>query len=595
VPTEFSGKTTKGVDDYFSAGGTLDTLVAVATLTAPDTEIADDTFSDSRLAETLGDEVLTDHFVWCKPLGWLGWTGQQWAAVTEETVGEAVRQHVLQSFVQATEGGNTAAARGWFTMLTASRQGAVLKLARGIVERFADEFDRDPDLLNTPGGVVHLPTGEVQPHDPELLITKIARGSYRPGFTHRDWELALTALPEDTRGWFQVRAGQAITGHPTSDGLIPVCQGNGENGKSALLTDGLMPAFGDYASPASPKLIAAKNEHSTERADLHGQRLIIAEELTEERALNITAIKQISDVGMIKARYVHKDNMTFHASHSLFVTTNYVPTVNETDHGTWRRLALVEFPFTYRKRGEALGGAGDRHGDPRLKARLRSGTTGQHDAIVTWAVEGARTWYAFGFPALPPAVEESTRAWRKQSDRILCFWEECLAADRSHCIITTEMHAVFNAWMKANGHHEWSKELFHSRFKSHAETGRYRLEERRPRHLDVNVSRPPGAMDQPSERPHIYVGVRFRTLGERTECIEEQSSWSKRSDTSRSVLNTQDPRRSAGESDHSDHACCEGGSLKPTCKLCPHLPNHWRQVVSAELLPVIPATGDDEA
>src|SRR6185503_5350611 len=112
-------------------------------------------------------------------------------------------------------------------------------------------------------------------------------------------------------------------------------------------TYGVLAACGDYASPASPKLIAEKGEHSTERADLRGQRLLVAEELTENRALNVTAIKQITDVTHIKARYIRRDNMSFLASHSLFVTTNYVPIINETDHGTWRRLALLEFPFTF--------------------------------------------------------------------------------------------------------------------------------------------------------------------------------------------------------------------------------------------------------
>lgn len=289
VSSEVSGKATKGVDDYFAAGGALEALEACATPTEPDTETADDTFSDSRLAETLADEVFVDRFVWCKSLGWMGWNGLRWSAATEETVGEAVRQHVLERFVQATEESDKDGSKGWYSMLNANRQVAVLKLARGIVERSADDFDSDADLLNTPEGIVHLPTGAIWRHDPDLLMTKITRGSYRPGYGHRDWEQALTALREDARPWFQARVGQAITGQPTLDGVIPVCQGTGENGKSALLTDGLLPALGDYAAPASPKLIATKNEHSTERADLRGQRLVIAEELTEDRALNITA------------------------------------------------------------------------------------------------------------------------------------------------------------------------------------------------------------------------------------------------------------------------------------------------------------------
>jgi putative DNA primase/helicase len=171
----------------------------------------------------------------------------------------------------------------------------------------------------------------------------------------------------------------------------------------------------------------------------------------------VIGIKQITDVSRIKARYVYKDNMTFVASHSLFVTTNYIPIINETDHGTWRRLALVIFPYTYRKPGESLVGSMDRAGDGDLKARLRSSVSGQHDAIVTWAVEGARLSYRSGFPAMPGKVEADTRAWRKQADRILGFWEECLIADRDCCTPTTDLLTAFNTWMKQSGQHEWSK------------------------------------------------------------------------------------------------------------------------------------------
>ena len=384
VPREINGTIVKGVDDYFAAGGTLEMLLATATTTAPDTEIADDTFSDSRLAETIGDEVLADRFVWSKGLGWMGWDGKRWAMVSEEAVGEAVRQFVVRRFTEAVKVG-TKTAKGWQSMLGVGRQRAVLSLTKGIVETEADEFDSDPDLLNTPARVVHLPSGQLDHHEPDQLLTKITKGSYRAGYTHTDWDQALSALRDDARSWFQIRVGQAVTGHTTDDGVIPIEQGPGENGKSCVTTDGVVPALGDYAAPVSPKLIAAsKAEHSTERADLRGQRFLIAEELTEDRALNVTAIKQIQDVSTIKARYVFRDNFTFTASHSLFITTNYIPVINETDHGTWRRLALVVFPYTFRKPGEPLTGPTDRRGDPQLKARLRAGAQGQHDAIVTW-------------------------------------------------------------------------------------------------------------------------------------------------------------------------------------------------------------------
>lgn len=336
VPAEVNGTAVKGADDFFAAGGTLEELKAARTTTEPNPDVADDTFTDARLAETVADDVLADQFMWVTGLGWLVWDGRRWAAATEVEVTEAVRQYAFNRFGEAAEAlrngqASKEALDGWRSMLGAGRMRAVLTLARGIVERKADELDADPDLLNTPSGVVDLQTGELSQHDPALLMTKITGGSYRAGFTHPDWEKALEALPEPERDWLQRRIGQAITGHRTPDGVLPVLQGSGENGKSAITTDGVVPAVGGYASMASPKLLqfSKGSEHSTERAELRGERLLIAEELTEGRSIDVTALKQIQDVGTITARYVHKDNITFKASHSLFTTTNYVPIVTD--------------------------------------------------------------------------------------------------------------------------------------------------------------------------------------------------------------------------------------------------------------------------
>jgi putative DNA primase/helicase len=522
VPTESNGTATKGVDDFFAAGGTLVELKAARTTTAPHLGSTDDTFSDARLAETIADDVLSDQFIWVSGLGWLGWDGRRWAEATDVAATEAVRQYLLDRFGEVVEAlrdghGDKEAVDGWRSMLGAGRMRSVLNLARGIVERKVDELDRDPDLLNTPSGVVDLRSGELLLHDLTLLMTKITDGSYRPGFTHPDWEKALEALPKPEREWLQVRIGQAITGHPTPDGIMPVLQGAGENGKSALTTDGLVPALGDYASMASTKLFAATKgtEHSEERATLRGKRLLIAEELTEGRSIDVTALKQIQDVTTITARHVFQKNMTFRASHSLFTTTNYTPVVSETDHGTWRRLALLRFPYTFKKPSEPLQAETDRVGDPALKARIRHGADAQQDAIVTWAVEGAMRWYADPATSLTPTakIKADTLAWQAEADRILGFWNERLIADADRCILTTEMLEAFNSWLQSNGHNEWSKETFGPRFEQHAETVRHGVRRVHPHDRPEGLSRF-GWPKEPPARPRVYQGVRFRTASD---------------------------------------------------------------------------------
>jgi putative DNA primase/helicase len=531
TPGEVDGRAVKGADDYLAAGGSFAKLRAEATKKAPTIDATDATFSDAMMAETIADEVLRGRYLWCKGLGWLGWDGRRWdAETTDGEVTEAVRQYVLDRFdetlrAERSGGGQAEARKGWNGMLGAGRIGAVLRLAQGIVEHRADQFDADPDLLNTPSGVADLTTGELHPHDPELLITRITRGAYRPGYTHPDWTAALKALPEDCHKWWQNRIGQAVTGHPTPDGVLPVLQGGGENGKSLLTTDGLVPALGDFADVASPKLITAARgtEHSTEMADLRGKRLLIAEEMTEGRALDVTMIKRIMDVGWIKARYVHRDNMSFPASHSLFATSNYRPVVAETDHGTWRRLALLVFPYVFRKPGEPLELPTHRRGDPALKRRIRDGAGGQHDAIVTWAVQGAVM--AHDAVILPKSVQASTKAWRTEADRILGYWSERLIPDRDACVLAAELLEDFNDWLKANGHERWSKETFKSKFETHTETLRHRVEQRRERAPDRVMRRPILVGQYEAEqraRPiqtqeRVWRGVRWRTDSDQQE------------------------------------------------------------------------------
>lgn len=474
--------------------------------------------TDAYLAERVSQQCLWGRFLWTRGLDWLAWDGKRWIPGDSTLVTETIRQYFIGLHARAAaSGADVELLKRLSALLTRARIAAVTDLCRGVNGIHADAADLDShaELLNTPGGVVNLRTGDVTSHDPNLLLTKITRGSYVPGYAHEDWDKALEALPARERVWFQTRIGQAITGYPTPDGIMPILQGGGENGKSALTTDGLLPALGGYAAPASNKLFQGRNEHSTERADLRGQRLLIAEEMTEGRALDTTALKQVQDVGEIKARYVHKDNFTFPATHSLFITTNYMPVVNETDHGTWRRLAVLRFPYTFVKPGQLLQHENDRAGDPGLKARIRRGAAGRHDAAVTWAVDGARRWFADPDEsmAVTPKVTADTLAWRADADRILGFWQDRLVVDHATCVTTTDMLDEFNEWLRGNGHNGWSRELFSPRFKTHLETVRNGVQEQRPRTVTGLVKRrvPLGMPRADESRPRVYVNVRFRT------------------------------------------------------------------------------------
>lgn len=488
-------------------------------------------FTDAALAETLAAETLVGRYRWAPGLKWLRWDGAKWTRVPDADVLEAARTwalgHIGAAAMAMTQAGpgeqvDDTEVKAWTAVAkSAGRIGSLVKLAQGIggILTEAGAFDADPDVLNVRNGVVHLPTGELMPADPRRLVTKIADVEYHPGAKHPDWYAALEALPPDEREWLQLRLGQAVTGHMTPDDVMPICQGTGENGKGTLF-DAVVAALGDYhVRLADRVLTASPDAHPTELMELRGARLATIDETPEGRQLNVVRLKKTVGSTYITARYIAQDSVTYTATHSLFVLTNYEPIVTETDHGTWRRLAMLRFPYTFRKPGEPLQGPMDRHGDPGLRQRL------QHDpaarsAVLAWLVDGAWAWYAAGAAQMPPhtdRVKAATDKMRADSDAVYGYWSERLEPADGYAVLASDLLADFNQWLTtAKNMQPWGDRMLKSRFGDHQLTASHRVRHQRVKRYagDPVLSRPSsgsgyGHPPVPGD-PVLWIGMRFQ-------------------------------------------------------------------------------------
>ncbi|MFD6857642.1 phage/plasmid primase, P4 family [Rhodococcus sp. NPDC060090] len=473
---------------------------------------------DAHVAQRIADEHLHGTYCWASGHGWMRYDGKRWQPAPDATVTEDVRKAVIElQQREALAGADVHRMRQVAGLLAANRIGAVVRLARGILHVDNNVFDQHPDLLNCANGVVDLRTGILQPHDPALRLTKLTNVPYTPGATHPDWDTALEALPADSRPWMQYRFGQATTGHPTPDDVMPVLQGGGENGKSTLLV-AVERALGEYATKVPERvLLANPSDHPTELMTLRGARLAIIEETPEARRLNVARLKATVGTDTMTARLIAKDSVTWSVTHSLMLATNYVPRVDETDHGTWRRLALVRFPYRYRKPGQALTSPDDRAGDPTLRERLKRGTGGRAEAVLAWLIAGAHTYYSDGekLPLAPTTVEADTHEWRASTDVILKFVEEKLIFDRDGFVSSADLFAVFNAWMTDNGHAEWSDQTFVARLSDHSSLADSGVTKRRTTKTE-GLSRPGWPLPPPRGRYTAWIGFRFRTSTDET-------------------------------------------------------------------------------
>lgn len=476
VPPQVGETPVKGVDDFFAAGGTVAALAEAESDAPPGQGAVDAAFTDAFLVEALASEALEGRFTWASGLGWLRWSGVIWAPVSDVDPVEAVRQWASGRFdavlaEQSKDKSKNMGAQitGWRGVLSKNRIGSLASLARGVagVQSDAAEFDADPDLLTVKNGTVHLPSGTLRPHDPNDRITKCAGASYRPGAVHPMWSKALEALPPGVGNWYRERLGQATSGYKTPDHKLIIGQGDGMNGKSSIVNV-VAAVMGDYGRQISDRvLLAGPGDHPTELMDLRGLRYAVLEETPEERHLNTHRLKQTIGTEHITARRMKQDPITFATTHSLFVNTNHIPTVDETDHGTWRRLALLKFPYTYVPEGTPLAGPSERRGDPRMEYVHNDPDV--LTAALSWLVDGARGWYANDrmMSPLPASVEADTVAWRAKTDRVMGFLADCAEFDRDAFTPGAELLKAFNQWLETEGNRPWNAKTLGDRFGGH--------------------------------------------------------------------------------------------------------------------------------
>ena len=366
--------------------------------------------------------------------------------------------------------------------------------------------------------MVDLRTGEILLHDPKYYMTKITAVGYVPGAKHPDWDAALSAVRPDAREWLRTRAGNSLTGEVPDDDVVVFFQGGGENGKSTLVGGSTVAAGSYYRLVSDKVLLDNPKAHNTELTDLRGLRCAAIEELPEARHLNAVLLKKITGQE-ITARRVYRDDMTFGVTHTMFVTSNYVPAVAETDWGTWRRVALLKFPYTFVKPDDRRKGRNIRPGDPGLRDRVRRDEA-VLVAALAWEVEGAINWYQNKkvMPPLPASVQEDTRAWRSESDLVFRYWHERLAPDQARWVISAELTADFNDWLEADGHQRWSAQTIAARFNNHELFSQHKVVGPKFGKPRPGVSRRgvvgEGGYQDADKPGRKWYGVRFREPGE---------------------------------------------------------------------------------
>jgi putative DNA primase/helicase len=206
----------------------------------------------------------------CSPWGkWLVWNGVRW------NIDKSLYVHHLSRTVCRAASYKADTPRLKSRLAGSSTMSAIERIVRTDPRHSAtvEEWDADPWLLNTPGGIIDLRRGGMGPHRRDRRMTKVTTAT--PKGESPVWANFLenvTGGDKELQLYLQRVVGYCLTGDISTHALF-FLYGTGANGKSVFVNV-ISTILGDYAAnaPMDTFMETRSDRHPTDLAGLRGAR-----------------------------------------------------------------------------------------------------------------------------------------------------------------------------------------------------------------------------------------------------------------------------------------------------------------------------------
>jgi putative DNA primase/helicase len=373
---------------------------------------------------------------------WYRWGSKRWQEVSEGVIRELAHQVGIQYVKEAVEwrspNPNKDLAK---TEEDALRKNAMSYLITKVLNNAITEarpyalvkiedFDSNCDLLNFTNGTLDISSDQpiLREHRREDRITRLINFDYDPNATCPEFlRFLITTMggnpdnaedtPEQRVAMEMIAYQQQIFGctlsADVSDKNIFIFNGNTDTGKTTLLATvhGVIPDY-TVTIPIEALMMEERNSSIEESlAALRGKRMAITSETSRYHTLNVARIKQITqgnDRAEISVVPKYKPQITFRATHHLFMDCNFRPRIRGGDDATWNRLRILNFPHRVPR-------------DQQIK-NMTEILLRERQGIMTWMIQGLVAFRKAG-RKLPIVADMETRlkGWRTESERLRDF------------------------------------------------------------------------------------------------------------------------------------------------------------------------------
>lgn len=381
---------------------------------------------------------------------WYYWTGKVWALDDTGEIKKYTDLVLADMKAQAFEIENEEERDKFLKFVTScgnsNRKNAMVTETQHLdgIPVLPEQMDAYQEYLNVQNGIVNLRNGELMPHVPEFMMTKMCLSEYDvEGKKPVQWLKFLDDVcsgDQELVRYLQKCVGYSLTGSNREQCAF-FLYGIGNNGKSTFL-DTISDMLGGYAANAQPDTIMARRNDTggganSDIARLKSIRFVTTEEPSEGVRLNEGLVKQLTGGGKVTCRFLFGDEFEYEPEFKIWIATNHKPVIRGTDVGIWRRIRLIPFEVNIPK--EKV--------DKNLKYKLRE----EMPQILRWAVEGCMMYAKEGLD-MPDKVRRATDEYKNEMDLLQAFTDSCIEIDYGAVVgvPANELYAAYVRWAERN-------------------------------------------------------------------------------------------------------------------------------------------------
>lgn len=324
-------------------------------------------------------------------------------------------------------------------------------------EEFIRKVDSNPDIICFNNCVIDFKEKQARNGTPEDYITKCTGINYKKLNTERD-KVIIDEIEDFMHKLFPNKElykymwehlASTLIGN-TSNQTFNMYIGVGQNGKSVLVN--LMEqVLGQYKGDVPLTLITQQRTKiggvSPEIIQLKGVRYAVMQEPSKGDKINEGIMKQLSAGDALTGRAPFMvESQTFTPQFKLIVCSNEFMEIKTQDHGTWRRIRVVDF--------ESLFTDNPRSDDPekpyqyKLDKNIKEKFNSWKEIFASMLVEIA--YKTEGNVEDCDKVMSSSNQYRKGQDILNEYLQERVETHPMGCITKGQLGSNFKEWYTLN-------------------------------------------------------------------------------------------------------------------------------------------------